>query len=83
MLRFTERQVGDAEIAQFHEQGFFTYELLAGASLKAAQDEADRLWAGAGKCFDENQSWLANALINGVHKDSAVIREAFYRNPLV
>jgi len=83
MLDFVQRGVTNAEIAQFGEQGFFTSSLLAGHSLGAVQDAVDRLWNEAGKRFDADQSWLANALINGVHKDSAVIRDLLYRNPLV
>lgn len=83
MLDFIRREVSHAEIAQFGEQGCFTYQLPAGPWLRAVQDEANRLWAEAGKRFRPDQSWLANALINGVHRDSAVIRDALYRNPLV
>jgi len=83
MLEFIKRNVTSEEIAKFQEQGFFTYKLLEGASLKAVQDEVDRLWGQADKHFDAAQSWLANALINGVHKESEVIREVLYRNPLV
>ena len=83
MLEFIRREVSHPEIAQFGEQGFFTYQLLAGSWLRAVQHEADRLWAEAGKRFSPGQSWLANALINGVHRDSAAIRDVLYRDPLV
>lgn len=83
MLQFIQREVSEAEIEQFRAQGFFTYQLLAGESLRVVQDEADRLWSLANKQYDAGESWNANAIINGVHKDSAVMRELMYRNPLV
>lgn len=83
MLEFIHHQTTETEIARYDEQGFALYPLLAGASLKTVQDEADRLWALANRQYDAAQSWNANAIINGVHKDSAVVREVMYRNPLV
>jgi Phytanoyl-CoA dioxygenase (PhyH) len=83
MIEFIQHRISEAEIVRFREEGFFTSPLLADSSLAAVQGEVDRLWSEAGKRFDADQSWLANALINGVHKDSAVIRDALYGNPLV
>lgn len=83
MLRFSDSEIGDGKIAGFREQGFFTCELLAGESLAAVRAEVDRLWSSANKHYDPGQSWLKNSLINGVHKESAVMREVLYRNPLI
>ena len=70
-------------MARYDKEGFALYPLLAGASLQTVQTEADRLWAMANKQYDAGQSWNANAIINGVHKDSSVMRELMYRSPLV
>ena len=83
MLEFTTHQPFEVEIAPYKEQGFALCPLLAGASLEAVQREAGRLWALANKRYDAGQSWNANAIINGVHKDSAVMRELMYHSPLV
>lgn len=83
MLEFINHQLPEAEIARYNQQGYTLYPLLAGASLKTVQDESNRLWAMSNKQYDAAQSWNANAIINGVHKDSAVMRELMYRNPLI
>jgi hypothetical protein len=83
MLEFVNHKPTEAEIAHYNEHGFALCPLLAGAPLKAVQTEADRLWALANKQYDAAQSWNANAIINGVHKDSVVMRELIYRSPLV
>jgi Phytanoyl-CoA dioxygenase (PhyH) len=83
MLEFINHPLIDADIGRYGEQGFRLFPLLSGESLKAVQDEAARLWAMANKQYDAGQSWNANAIINGVHKDSTVMRELMYRSPLV
>jgi hypothetical protein len=83
MLEFNPLTIAEEDFAQYEAQGFLLFPLLAGASLQLVQHEADRLWALANKQYDAAQSWNANAIINGVHKDSAVMREVMYRNPLV
>lgn len=83
MLQFIQQSITAEKLEQFRAQGFFTYQLLAGASLRIVQDEADRLWSLANKRYDAGASWNANAIINGVHKDSPVLRELMYHNPLV
>jgi Phytanoyl-CoA dioxygenase (PhyH) len=83
MLEFINNKLANAEIARYNEDGFALCSLLAGESLQTVQTEADRLWALANKQYDAEQSWNANAIINGVHKDSAVMRELIYRSPLV
>ncbi|MDX2031286.1 MAG: phytanoyl-CoA dioxygenase family protein [Blastocatellia bacterium] len=83
MIEFIHSPFTSADSARYHENGFALYPLLTGASLETVQAEADRLWALANKQYDAAQSWNANAIINGVHKDSAVLRDVMYRNPLV
>jgi Phytanoyl-CoA dioxygenase (PhyH) len=83
MLQFTHRPLIKADMDQYRGQGFLIRPLLDGGSLCDVQAEADRLWTLANRRYDENESWNANAIINGVHKDSPLMREVMYRNPLV
>jgi Phytanoyl-CoA dioxygenase (PhyH) len=83
MLQFIHRPLIEAEIDRFRDQGFLIRPLLDGGSLIDIQAEADRLWALANRRYDENESWNANAIVNGVHKDSPLMRELMYFNPLV
>lgn len=83
MMQFNEQNLTGADVTRFHEEGFLRATLLVGVTLCAVQHEADRLWALANKQYDAEQSWNANAILNGVHKHSAVMRELMYRNPLV
>lgn len=83
MLEFLHESPRAEHLAHYATNGFLLCPLLTGASLQAVQGEADRLWTLANKQYDAAQSWNANAIINGVHKDSAVMRDVMYRNPLV
>jgi hypothetical protein len=83
MLEFNSLTIREPDFAHYDAQGFLWLPLLTGASLQLVQNEADRLWSLANQQYDAAQSWNANAIINGVHKDSAVMREVLYRNPLV
>lgn len=84
MLEFNVRQFSDDEIDEYREQGYFLYRrLVSGASLAGLQFEADRLWRLSDRNYDSSASWNQNALLNGVHKGSAPIRDLLYRGPLV
>ena len=76
MLNFKHRQLTDAEVSLYHEQGYFLYgAVVAPEDVSLLQAEADRLWNSSRKDFDSEASWNQNALLNGVHKESELLRE--------
>ncbi len=83
-LHFESHAASDEDVARYRQQGYLIYgPLLTGTSLEAVQHEVDRLWQAHGKHFDPGAGWLANSLLNGVHRDSPLIRDILYRSPLV
>jgi ectoine hydroxylase-related dioxygenase (phytanoyl-CoA dioxygenase family) len=40
-------------------------------------------WTAEKKAFDASKSWLENALLTDVHRRSAVVRDFYFRGPLV
>lgn len=84
MLKFNYRQLTELEVEQYHEQGYFLYgSVVEPEEVSILQAEANRLWDASRKDFDSEASWNQNALLNGVHKESELMREIMYRSPLV
>lgn len=84
MLNFNNRQLSESEIEHYNEHGYFIYgAVVSPEEVSLLQEEAARLWEASRKDFDSEASWNENALLNGVHKESALLREIMYRSPLV
>lgn len=83
MLEFCEISLTSIDVARFHDDGFLTLDLVANRSINSLQLEADRAWDAAHREYDSGASWLSNALLVGVHEQSALFREVLYRGPLV
>lgn len=84
MITFNHRKLTAEEVDQYHEQGYFLYgAVVAPEEIPILQAEAMRLWESSRKNFDSEASWNQNALLNGVHKESGLIRDIMYRSPLV
>jgi Protein involved in biosynthesis of mitomycin antibiotics/polyketide fumonisin len=84
MLQFNVEAVTADDIRKYNEDGYFIYgSVVAPSEIEKLQLEADRLWEASRKDFDSEASWNQNALLNGVHKESSILREIMYRSPLV
>jgi hypothetical protein len=84
MLTFNYRKLTPDEVKQYNEQGYFIYgAVVSQEEISLLQAEATRLWESSRKDFDGEASWNQNALLNGVHKESQMIRDIMYRSPLV
>ncbi|HEY8561623.1 MAG TPA: phytanoyl-CoA dioxygenase family protein [Pyrinomonadaceae bacterium] len=84
MLNFKRRLLTDSEIARYRDDGFFIYgAVVEDRDVRVLQAEAARLWEAAHKDFDAGASWNQNAILNGVHRESPLMREIMYRSALV
>lgn len=84
MLKFRNYRLTDDEVDSYREQGFFIYgAVVAAEEIPVFQAEAARLWQNAHREFDAQASWNQNALLNGVHRESELIRDIMYRSSLV
>jgi ectoine hydroxylase-related dioxygenase (phytanoyl-CoA dioxygenase family) len=83
MSIFAQRELSSAETFQYQELGYVNFGSVAeGASLAEICVEADRIWESLGRRYNNAVSWNENALANGVHKESSVLRDLLYRSAL-
>lgn len=82
-MNIINRQLKSAETSQYFESGYLNFgPVVAADSLPQLQAEADRLWNAANRQYDKDASWNQNALLNGVHKESGILRDLLYRSAL-
>lgn len=83
MLNFIDRKLSPREVAQYEERGYLNFgQVVAQESLDRLQAEADRIWVSINRGYQKEASWNQNALVNGVHKESAELRDVLYRSAL-
>lgn len=68
----------------FAEQGYLRLgRVLTDAGLEAMRTECMAAWRAEKGEFDPAKTWLQNALLSDIHRRSAVVRDYYYRGPLV
>ena len=83
MLDFIDRKLSPPEVAEYEECGYLNFgQIVAAEALERLRAEADRIWASINRGYEREASWNQNALVNGVHKESAELRDVLYRSPL-
>ena len=81
---FNYRTLTPAELATYHDQGYLLIKsLLKPAGLDRMVAECMAAWSAEKKAFDANKSWLENALLIDIHRRSPVVRDHYFRGPLV
>lgn len=81
---FVYRRLSAREIDQYEQQGYLHYgRALTDVGLERMRDECMQAWRAEKGEFDPNRTWLQNALLIGIHHRSAVVRDFYFRGPLV
>lgn len=81
---FHFRPLSDAQIEASAGQGYLHLgRVLTDAGLEAMRTECMAAWRAEKGEFDPAKTWLQNALLSDIHHRSAVVRDYYYRGPLV
>ena len=81
---FHVRPLSDTQIKAYAAEGYLHLgRVLTDAGLEAMRTECMSAWRAEKGEFDPEKSWLQNALLSDIHHRSAVVRDYYYRGPLV
>jgi len=81
---FVYRQLSPAEIDRYRNEGYLIVgRTLTDAGLEQMRDECMQAWHGEKGDYDPNATWLQNALLPNIHHRSQVVRDFYFRGPLV
>lgn len=72
------------QIHCYNDQGYLNVgKTLTPAGLKMMLAQAMESWEAEKEAFDPNNTWLQNSLLVDIHKRSEIIREFYFRGPVV
>lgn len=81
---FVYRKLSSAEVEGYRAEGYLIVgRTLTDAGLERMRDECMTAWRGEKGEFDSNATWLQNALLPNIHHRSQVVRDFYFRGPLV
>jgi len=81
---FVYRQLTPAEVNRYQDQGYLMIgRTLTDAGLEQMRAECMTAWRAEKGDYDPNATWLQNALLPNIHHRSQVVRDFYFRGPLV
>lgn len=81
---FVFQKLSDSQQQAYAREGFLQLgRVLTDAGLHAMRAESMAAWQAEKTEFDPEKSWLQNALLGDIHRRSDVVREFYFRGPLV
>jgi len=81
---FEHRFLIDDEVERFRDEGFLLVgRTLTDEGLAAMREECMQAWTGEKGAFDPEASWLKNSLLPNIHHHSALVRDFYFRGPLI
>lgn len=81
---FNERKLSEAELSFYRDQGYLVIRnILTEAGLEEMREQSMKAWVAEKGAFDENKTWLQNALLVNVHHKAPVVRDYYFQGPLV
>lgn len=81
---FHYRPLTVQEVERYRDEGFLLVgRTLTAEGLAAMREECMRAWSGEKGEFDPDASWLKNSLLPNIHHRSQVVRDFYFRGPLV
>lgn len=81
---FNFRPLSAAELQTYAEQGYLVLsDLVKPAGLEQLVAESMAVWTAQKGPYDPAASWLQNALLPEIHRYSALVRDYYFRGPLV
>ncbi len=83
-MHFHPQRLSPDQLRIFHEQGFLTFgPLLTNAGLTEMRAQCMRAWKKEKGPFDQNGTWLDNALHINIHHHAPIVRDYYFDGPLV
>ena len=81
---FNFRHLSESDLQFYHEQGYLVLpETLTAAGRARMLEECMSAWEAEKGPFDPTATWLTNALLPNIHHRSALVRDFYFRGPLV
>ena len=81
---FVFKPLSEGDIRQYQETGYHRYgRILTDAGLARMREECMQAWRAEKGEFDQDKTWLQNALLINIHHRSAVVRQFYFHGPLV
>lgn len=81
---FHYRRLTTQEVDRYRDEGFLLIGCtLTNDGLAAMREECMRAWSAEKGEFDPDASWLKNSLLPDIHHHSEVVRDFYFRGPLV
>lgn len=81
---FNYRELSAEELSRYHDQGYLLIKsILKPAGLERMVAECMAAWNAEKQAFDASRTWLENALLTDIHRRSQVVRDFYFRGPLV
>ena len=81
---FIFKDLTKEQIDFYNDQGYLNVgKTLAPAGLEQLLAQAMECWSAEKGAFDPDNTWLQNSLLVDIHKSSELIREFYFRGPLV
>jgi len=81
---FNYRTLTKDEVERYHEEGYLVIaDLLTPEGLERMREECMAAWTEQKKDAPANGTWLQSALLVNIHHESKLVRDYYFRGPLV
>lgn len=81
---FVFRKLSAEEVQRYRDEGYLLLgRTLTDKGLDQMREECMAAWRAEKGEFDPNATWLQNALLPNIHHRSRIVREFYFRGPLV
>jgi len=81
---FNYRKLSPAAVDRYRAEGYLIVgRTLTDAGLEAMRDECMTAWRAEKGDYNPNATWLQNALLPNIHHRGEVVRNFYFRGPLV
>ena len=81
---FIWRKLTENDIAEYRQQGYLRYgPILTDAGLQHMRNQCMEAWRQEKGEFDPTKTWLENSLVTNVHHRAQVVRDFYFRGPMV
>lgn len=81
---FVFRPLSESDIRRYQETGYHRHgRILTDAGLARMREECMQAWRAEKGEFDPGKTWLRNALLINIHHRCDIVRQFYFRGPLV
>ncbi len=81
---FNYRKLSVSEVQSYQDNGYLVLDqILTDQGLEIMMEQCMEAWNKEKEDFDSEKNWLHNALLPNIHHRSELVRDFFFRGPLV